>query len=122
MCQDDTTIDDGTTMATTSSTTTASNDIISASSTTVDSRGIPGWEKVAQLAQVLVGLDGLSVSNEEVQKIKALWDDLDPYNKRATEVLLKSQPLNLRGHFCGQKRTGHTTTEQMRRYTDVLKW
>ena len=97
-------------------------DIISASSTTVDSRGIPGWEKVVQLALVLVGLDGLSVSNEEVQKIKALWDDLDPYDKRATEVLLKSQPLNLRGHFCGQKRTGHTATEQMRRYTDVLKW
>ncbi|XP_065894775.1 uncharacterized protein [Dysidea avara] len=58
---------------------------------------------------------GTTVSNEEVQKIKALWDDLDPYDKRATEVLLKSQPLNLRGHFCGQKRTGHTTTEQMRR-------
>ena len=81
----------------------------------MDSRGIPGWEKVAQLARSLLDLDGLSLSNGEAQKIKALWNALDPYDKKATEVMIKSQ-VQLRGHFCSQKNTGNTTREQMRRY------
>ncbi|XP_065903579.1 uncharacterized protein [Dysidea avara] len=81
---------------------------------TVDSRGIAGWDKVAQLAEVLVELKGLSVSEEEAQRIKALWDSLDAFDKRVTKVFLRSPPT-MRGHFCGQKRTGHTTREQMRR-------
>ena len=75
---------------------------------TVDSRGITGWEKVAQLARSLLDMDGLSLSNGEAQKIKALWNALDPYDKKATEVILKSQ-VQLRGHF-------YTTREQIRRY------
>ena len=82
---------------------------------TVDSRGIPGWEKVAQLATALLNLRGLSLSNGEAQEIKTLWNSLDPYDKGVTKVLLKSQ-VQLRGRFCRQKRTGHTTVEQMRRY------
>ena len=81
----------------------------------VDSRGIPGWEKVAQLAMALLNLRGLSLSNGEAQEIKTLWNSLDPYDKGVTKVLLKSQ-VQLRGRFCRQKRTGHATVEQMRRY------
>ena len=83
---------------------------------TIDSRGIAGWDKVAQLAEVLVELKGLSVSEEEAQRIKVLWNSMDASNKIATKVFLWSLPT-MRGHVYGQKRTGHTTREQMRRYT-----
>jgi len=82
---------------------------------TVDSRGIAGWDKVARLAKVLVELEGLFVSEEEAQRIKTLWEALDSFDKKATNVFLRSPPT-LRGHFCSEKRTGHTTKEQMRRF------
>ena len=53
---------------------------------TVDSRGIPGWEKVAQLATALLDLRGLSLSNGEAQEVKTLWNSLDPYDKGTTKV------------------------------------
>ena len=81
-----------------------------------DPRGIPGWDKVGQLAKELVGLTGLSVSVAQAERIKALCDALDDYNKRAIEVHLRSQQPHLRGHFCSRKRTRHTTIGQMGRY------
>ena len=64
---------------------------------------------MAQLAEALLELKGLSLPNDKVQNIKALWNALDPFDKKATEIILKSQ-VQLRGHFCSQKKTGHTTT------------
>jgi len=63
-----------------------------------------------------VELTGLAVSAAQAEKITALCDALDDYDKRAIEVHLRSQQSHLRGRFCSQKRTGHTTREQMRRY------
>lgn len=100
---------DTTIVATTSTTTTIDN-------TTSDPRGIPGWDKVGQLAEALVELTGIALSVVQVNKIKSLCDALDDYDKRAIEVYLRLHQPHLRGHFCSQKRTGHTTTEQMRRY------
>ena len=94
---------------TTTSTITTAEDI------TVDPRGIPGWDKVGQLAEELVGLTGIAVSAAQAEKIKALCNALDDYDKRAIEVHLRSQQPSLRGHFCSRKGTGHTTIEQMRR-------
>ena len=70
---------------------------------------------MAQLAEALLELKGLSLPNDKVQNIKALWNAMDPFDKKATEIILKSQ-VQLRGHFSSQKKTGHTTTEQMKRY------
>ena len=81
---------------------------------TVDPRGIPGWDKVGQLAEALVSLTGFAVSAAQAEKIKALCNAPYVYDKKAIEVHLRSQP-HLRGHFCSQKGTGHTTIEQMRR-------
>ena len=39
---------------------------------TVDSRGIPGLEKVAQLATALLNSRSLSLSNDEAKQIKTL--------------------------------------------------
>ena len=109
---------DTTTTATSSATT---GTITGATSTTTDDitpdpRGIPGWDKVGQLAEELVGLTGLGVSAAQANRIKALCDALDSYDKRAIYVYLRSQQPHLRGRFCSPKRTGHTTIEQMRRY------
>ena len=84
-------------------------------SESVDSRGIPAWDKVAKLAQFLTSQEGMSSSNEKAHMIKTLWNALDPYGNKATEVILKTQ-VRLRGHFCSQKKTCHTTVQQMRRY------
>ena len=60
-------------------------------------------------------LTGLAVSAAQTEKIKALCDALDDYDKKAIDVRLRPQQPRLRGRFCSQKRTGHTTKEQMRR-------
>ena len=39
-------------------------------------REIARWDKIAQIAQMLVGLEGLSVSEEEAGRIKSLWNSL----------------------------------------------
>jgi len=83
---------------------------------TLDARGIPGWDKVGQLAEMLVGLTGIAVSTAQVTRLKDLYDALDTVDKRAIEVHLRSQQPHLRGSFCSAKRTGHTTKEQMRRH------
>ena len=81
---------------------------------TADPRGIPRWDKVVMLAEVPIQLTGIAVSATQARQIKDLYNGLEEYDKRAVEVHLKSQP-QLRGRFCSQKRTGHTSREQMRR-------
>ena len=91
-------------------TTSATN----AGTTTVDPRGIPGWKKVGQQVEEFLSLTGIAVSTAQT---KALYNALEPYDKKATEVHLRSQQPNLRGHFCSQKNSsGHTTREQMRKF------
>ena len=51
---------------TTTSTVTITEDI------TADPRGIPGWDKVGQLAEELVGLTGIAVSAVQADRIKAM--------------------------------------------------
>ena len=87
---------------------------MTAGSSTADPRGIPGWDKVGQLAEVLIQLTGIAVSAAQASQIKALYNGLEEYDKRAVEVHLELQ-RQLRGRFCSQKRTGHTSREQMRR-------
>ena len=125
--QADTSTDTGATTTTTTTTTTdtATTSGIATTTTTgtatttdvvADPRGIPGWNKVGQLAEALVELTGIAMSAAQVDRIKLLYDALDDYDKRAIEVHLRSQQPNLRGSFGRKKRTGHTTVEQMKRY------
>lgn len=48
----------------------------------LDSHGIPGWDKVDQLASALLNLSGYSVSNRDADIIKGLYDNLVDYNKQ----------------------------------------
>ena len=94
-------------------TTSATN----AGTTTVDPRGIPDWEKVGQLAEEFLSLTGIAVSMAQADRLKALYNALEPYDKKAIEVHLRSQQPNLRGRFCSQKcSSGHISREQMRKF------
>ena len=97
----------------TSTTTTATTSSGITTTIASDPRGIP---EAGQLAEILMRLTGLAVSAVRVKKIKALCNALDDYNKKATEVHLKSQKPCLKGCLCSQKQTGHTTRDQMRKY------
>ena len=39
----------------------------------VDSRGIPGWDEVDHVAQALISLDGICVTNTQAQNIQSLY-------------------------------------------------
>ena len=69
-------------------TTSATN----AGSTTLDPRRIrvPGWEKAGQLAKELLRLTSIAVSTAQADKLKALYNALEPYDKKAIEVHLRS--------------------------------
>ena len=69
------------------------------------------------MAEELVGLTGLGVSAAQAEKIKALCNALDDYDRRAIEVHLRLQQPSLWGCLCSSwKQTGHTTEVQVRRY------
>ena len=87
-------------------TTTSTYTVTTTEDITADPRGIPGWDKVGQLAEELVGLTGIAVSTAQAERIKALCNALDDYDKRAIEVHLRSQQPSLRGHFCSRKEQG----------------
>ena len=73
-------------------TTTCTVTISSASENMIaDSKGIPGWYKVGQLAEELVSLTGIAVSAAQAARIKTLCNAVDEDDKRAIEVYLRSQ-------------------------------
>ncbi|XP_065905191.1 uncharacterized protein [Dysidea avara] len=99
-------------------TTSNSTEVISSSAavdtTTSDTRGIPGWDKVGNLAKLLTELTGIAVSTHQAGQLKALYDALDDYDKQNIKVHLKTLP-QLRGRFCRKKRPGNTHEELMSR-------
>ncbi len=79
-----------------------------ASDEAVDSRGIPGWEKVDELARALVNLQGLY---SQARRIQELYHNL-------LEVDKKPLVFTPRKHHPsrGSKRGGHVSVECMKRY------
>ena len=80
----------------------------------VDARGIPGWDKVDALARALISLNGLSVSNEEARNIKALYRQLNEFDRKPLTFTPCTRPTASRGRF-GRSKRGHTTIDQMKR-------
>ena len=81
----------------------------------MDSRGIPGWDKVHRLADALLGLTQLYVTESDAKTIKHLYDDLVDFDKRS----LRFQPRPLkpsRGRFARSKRSSHVGLDHMKRY------
>ena len=85
----------------------------------VDSLGIPGWDKVDQLARALVDLSGLSVTNEQARSIQQLYHHLHQYDKRPLSYTPHQTSTTTRGRF-GRSKRGHTTVDQMKRFIRLL--
>ena len=80
----------------------------------VDSLGIPGWDKVGQLASALLTLNG-HVTNKQAAEITKLYHNLDEYDKKA--LVFAPKLKNPKGRFLKKKVSGHIGTEAMARYT-----
>ena len=81
----------------------------------VDAKGIPGWDKVDVLANALISLCGLSVSNVDAKRITKMYNDLHEYDKKP--LIYKScikKPS--KGRFArSKKRTGHVGVTAIKR-------
>ena len=62
------------------------------SNSVADASGIPGWDRVGQLAQILVGLKGIAVSATQADQLKSLYDSLHDYDKKGVKAHLKAMP------------------------------
>ena len=83
----------------------------------MDSRGIPGWDKVHRLAEALLALSHLYVTEAQAQAIIAHYDDLGDFDKQS--LRFKPRPLKpSRGRFARSKgkRSSHVGVDHMKRY------
>lgn len=80
----------------------------------VDSKGIPGWDKVYQLARALLALDGLGLTNAQAREIKELYHQLEEYDKRPLQFTpcKHKKPL---GCFGRSKRVDNVSLDYMKR-------
>jgi len=83
--------------------------------TSVDSRGIPGWNQVDRLAEALVLQHGISISHQQSNHIVNLYNNLDDFDKKP----MSFQPIKIKpatGRFMRKKRmTGHAGIVAMKR-------
>ena len=85
----------------------------------LDSRGIPGWDKVEQLARVLLSLKGLSISKEQARNVSSLYDQLDSYDKKPL-VFTKRYSHRARGRFArSRRRVEDASIDYIKRYPIV---
>lgn len=80
----------------------------------MDSRGIPGWDRVDRLARALLSLSGICVTNSQAREIQKLYEDLTPYDKRPLQYDLRPQ-LPSRGRFGRSKRSSHVGVDHMKK-------
>jgi hypothetical protein len=91
-----------------------SDAILQADEEAVDASGIPGWDRVDDLAKALIGLEGLAIVNSEANEIERLYNRLVEYDKRP--ILFKPRPQRpSRGRFSRKKQSGHMSVEAMKR-------
>ena len=77
----------------------------------MDSSGIPGWDRVDNLAKALIGL---AVTTGQAEDIESLYNRLVDYDK--WPILFQPQPQRpSRGRFGRRKASGHMSVEAMKR-------
>lgn len=85
----------------------------------VDSRGIPGWDRVDKLAAALLALRGLCVTNAQAAEIQVLYRNLLEYDKKP----LTYPPRSLKppqGRFARSKSKSHIGVDHMKKYIAFL--
>lgn len=78
----------------------------------VDECCVPGTDRVGSLAEYFVGLrteTGLTLSNQQVSTIVALWENLLPYDKQHMAYAAHHQVRLRTGHFRCPKRKAEFT-------------
>lgn len=81
----------------------------------IDSRGIPGWDRVEKLARALINLRGLSVSSTQAAEIKELYSNLLEFDKKP--LVFKARLLSSpRGRFGRSKGKSHVGVDHVKRY------
>ena len=83
------------------------NNDIDDSENSIDTRGIPEWNKVDRLARYLIGLEDISLTNQEANHIVDLYSDLDTYVKKPVTY----KPMLLRPSSGRYGRSKHRTED-----------
>ena len=80
-------------------------DVVDVDCTATDSKGIPDWEEVDALAQALLSLTGIRLTDDDAKRIEKRFSCLNEYDKKPLvyKVVL-CKPA--KGKFCARKRGG----------------
>ena len=78
----------------------------------MDSRSIPGWDKVSSLAKLLVQSIDLSITQVEASKVVELYERLSDFDKKSLHYYRTFRPSQ--GRFAGNK-SNHVGVEAMKR-------
>ena len=83
----------------------------------LDAHGIPGWDKVDALAEALLELRGLCVTNTQARKIQGLYEALTEFDKKPLVFKPRVHQKPLHGRFAKGKsnRVGHISVDAMKR-------
>lgn len=81
----------------------------------IDSRGIPGWDRVDKLARALIDLHGLSVTKMQASAIKKLYHNLLDFDKRPL-VFSPRKFQAPRGRFARSKGQAITGVDHIKKY------
>ena len=71
---------------------------------------------MSKLAEALIGLSGLGITNDQARDIVKLFGNLEEYDKKPL-VLYPGRQGQLRGMFARSKRVGHISVEKMKRFS-----
>ncbi len=81
----------------------------------VDSKGLPGWDRVDKLAEALINMEGLFVTNPKAEEVRHLYDNLLEYDKQPLKYHPMYQQNSSHGRFARKYRSGHVGVESMKR-------
>ena len=82
----------------------------------LDSHGIPGWDKVDQLASALLNLSGYLVSDRDADVIKGLYDNPVDYDKQHLVFhIWQVRPSQGKSGRTKRNYSGHATLDAVKR-------
>lgn len=85
----------------------------------VDSRGIPGWERVDKLARALIKLRGLCVTDTQASEIKKLYHSLLDFDKKP--LVFSPRKLQApRGRFARSKGQAIVGVDHIKKYVCLI--
>lgn len=89
----------------------------------LDSKGVPGWDRVNLLARELLSITDLAVRSEQADIIIKLYNGLDEFDKKPLVYQPRYSTGPARGRFGRTKHhsTGHVGLESVKRCTAIVR-